>query len=72
MNLPWGYVRSHTKFGLYRFGRFVVGLQTNGQTDTNKQSISIDSINSEQSSLKPHPLWQSLYQSNSNKVPFVK
>ena len=41
INLPWGHVRSHTKFGLDGLFRFdVYWIQTNKQTD--KQSIHID------------------------------
>ena len=41
INLPWGQVRSNTKFGLDRFSRFdVYCIQTNGHPD--KQSIHID------------------------------
>ena len=37
MNLPWGYARSHTKFGPDQFNRFdVYWIQTNKQT--NKQT----------------------------------
>ena len=34
INLPWGRVRSHTKFGPYRFSRFdVYWIQTNTQAN---------------------------------------
>ena len=38
INLPWGHMRSHSKFGPDRYGRFdLCCLQTNRQTD--KQTI---------------------------------
>ena len=43
LNLPWGHVRSHEKFGPDRFSRFdVYWIQTNKQTD--KPNLYIDLI----------------------------
>ena len=43
INLPWGHVMSHKKFGPDRFSRFdVYWIQTNKQTD--KPNLYIDKI----------------------------
>ena len=42
VNLPWGHVRFHKKFGPDRFSRFdVYWIQTDKQTDKNKQTSQI-------------------------------